>query len=245
MSTMPGLGILSEELLLSCGSRQGVGSVDHMSRFALVRTLRRHLVANRSRYEAWTQIYRQILVIFGYLENDVFRWFQPLWKFRSLWRSVHGWPLKLGIHSYDRNSSRWSIWKTVGASVCFALYNIAMETYKTKSWAQSTWVQGWSHRTYLPRYFIVKWLVVFSLGVTNGHTVLYYRLHVSVQQFFPCCRYTSTIKGLIQSRGLHVPAVAPYDKISNYTVTLGIETLLAKWFSPSHETACCTCVFSV
>ena len=36
----------------------------------------------------------------------------------------------------------------------------------------------------------------------------------------PCCRHTSAIKGLIHSRGLHVPAVVLYDTIGNYTVTL-------------------------
>ena len=42
-------------------------------------------------------------------------------------------------------------WLTVGASHCFAIYNTAMEIYKTKPRVQSRWVQGWSHRTSLLR----------------------------------------------------------------------------------------------
>ena len=67
---MPGLGILSEELLpFLCGSRQGVGSIEF--RIAVVRTLRRHLVTNRSRYDAWIDVQAN-LSFAGYLEDDVF-----------------------------------------------------------------------------------------------------------------------------------------------------------------------------
>ena len=38
---------------------------------------------HRSQYEAWTQIYSQILFILGYLESEVFLWFQPLRQLRS------------------------------------------------------------------------------------------------------------------------------------------------------------------
>ena len=60
-----------------------------------------------------------------------------------------------------------------------ALYNSAMETYKTKSWAQSLWIHGWSHSTDLPRYFISMWLVAFSLWEPN----MLLRYHVCTDKF--------------------------------------------------------------
>ena len=64
---MPGLGILSNELLLG-GSRRGVW-VCCISRIAVVK-LRMNLVTNRSRYEARIDVQAN-LSFAGYLDDDV------------------------------------------------------------------------------------------------------------------------------------------------------------------------------